>query len=50
MNSMTALSCRRRRLLNAARRIERRAADENPMWRSLARKAADRLRKEAARL
>lgn len=47
---MTALSCRRRRLLNAARRFELKAADESPLWRELARKAAEKLRMEAARL
>ena len=45
---MSALACRRQRLLRAARRLERTSADDNPVWAKLARRHAEKLRKEAA--
>lgn len=48
---MTALSCRRRRLLNAARRLAHDVnVETNPMWRKLLDRRLKRLREEAAKL
>lgn len=45
-----ALACRRTRLLHRAQRLEREASHESPKARDLAHKAAEKLRKEAARI